>query len=254
MKVLYFTNAGIRKKNEDSLLIHNRILSNISMDTCEEIELSQKTPLIFGIADGIGGRPGGEVASYLVLKDLKENKELLQKKDYLGILQKMHQSLNFEVKTKADLEGMGTTISSILVNNENVNVFHVGDTRIYAWNEQKLELITHDHTHVIDLVEKGFLKYEDVPFHPMRNYLKSAITTNIDVEKLEFQSITLPLEKKNFFLCSDGVWEVIPDKKLKQILTSPIELFKKGEKIIKQCIENKVKDNFSFIIIENSRK
>jgi len=52
-------------------------------------------------------------------------------------------------------------------------------------------------------------------------------------------------------LCSDGIWELISDKKLKQILTKEQELEKKAEKIIQKSFELKPSDNFSFIMISN---
>ncbi len=100
---------------------------------------------------------------------------------------------------------MGTTISCILIQNSIVHLLHIGDSRIYCWQDKEFFLLTRDHTHVQDLVDRGFLKKEEVASHPMRSYLKSALTTNIDTEKLEYQYQTFPLENKNFFLCSDGV-------------------------------------------------
>lgn len=249
MKVLFFTNAGSRKKNEDSLLIHDQLYSSISMETFHSIEIHSKTNLIFGIADGIGGRPGGEIASNLSLEIIKKYKHLIFKKEYSQLLEKIFIYFQNYQKKHPELEGMGTTISVLGIQGDYAYIFHIGDTRIYSFNEQNLTLLTRDHTHVQDLVDRGFLKHEDIAQHPMRNYLKSAITTNIDINKLEYHANSFPLNNTNFFLCSDGIWETFPDKKLKQILTKENSPEKKANKIIKKCIEINPSDNFSFIMI-----
>jgi protein phosphatase len=250
MKVLFFTNAGLRKKNEDSILIDDKIYSSISMDQYETITLS-KTTTIIAIADGIGGRPGGEIASSLTLEIIKNYNYLLFKKEYKKLLEKIIINLQNFQKKHPELEGMGTTVSCLGIENHKASIFHIGDSRIYRWNQKELELLTRDHTHVQDLVDRGFLKHDEIFQHPMRNYLKSAITTNVDIDKIEYQATTLNTKDSNFFLCTDGIWENIIDKKLKQILNKNHPIEKKAEIIIKKCKESQPTDNYSFVAIEN---
>lgn len=251
MKVIYFTNAGSRKKNEDSLLVQEELFTSVSFEKYQVKEIKNKNDLIFAVADGIGGRPAGEIASSITLQTIKRYNHYIFEEKYQQLLEKIFINLINYQKKEPDLEGMGTTISLLAIRNNTGYIFHVGDSRIYTWKDSSFELLTRDHSHVQELVEKGFLKHEDINQHPMRNYLKSAITTNIDIHKLQFQSNKINTENKNFFLCSDGIWELIPDKKLKQILTKEQELEKKAEKIIHKSFELNPSDNFSFIMISN---
>ncbi len=248
MKVIYFTNAGSRKKNEDSLLVQDELLTSVSYEQYQIKEIKNKNDFIFAVADGIGGRPAGEIASSITLQTIKTYIHYIFQEKYQQLLEKIFINLTNYQKKEPDLEGMGTTVSLLAIRNNTGYIFHVGDSRIYSWNNQDFALLTRDHTHVQELVEKGFLKHEDINHHPMRNYLKSAITTNIDIHKLEFQANKISIENKNFFLCTDGIWELLPDKKLKQILTKDQELEKKAEKIISKSFEQKPSDNFSFIL------
>ncbi len=253
MKVIYFSNSGLRKKNEDSLLINDKIINLTSNDEPIEVEIQSKGLHIFAIADGIGGRPGGEIASRVVLETIKIYKDLIAKQRIDELLKKLLHALQNEYQKNIDLEGMGTTVTAIVLQNQSCYLFHIGDTRIYSWDEKSFSLLTRDHTHVQDLVDRGFLKQEDIIHHPMQGFLKSALTTNIDVEKLEYQYDQFLLENKNFFLCSDGVWEILQDKKLKQILHSQNNYYQIAKKISKKCFDANPQDNFSFIMLINDK-
>lgn len=252
MKILYFTNRGTRNKNEDSLLISEEIIAEINMEEPQEMILEASKPLCFAIADGIGGRPGGEIASRAILITLNKYKEFFIKSDYKFLLNKFVSTLQSFLQNNPALEGMGTTLSSLCLNKNKYLLFHIGDTRIYSWNQEELNLLTIDHTHVQELFEKGFIKSDEISQHPLRGYLKSALTTNIDIQKIEFQGSTYPYTNQNFFLCSDGVWENIPDKKLKNILLKEDSPKNKAKKIIQICSKKNIRDNFSFILIETN--
>ncbi len=254
MKVIYFSNSGLRKKNEDSLLINDIIINLTNYEEPIEIEIPNKGIQIYAIADGIGGRPGGEIASKIVLETLRIYKDFITKNRIDELLKKLIHALQNEYQKNIDLEGMGTTVTSIVVQNQNFFLFHVGDTRIYSWDDKTFQLLTRDHTHVQDLIDRGFLKQEEAIHHPMQGFLRSALTTNIDVEKLEYQFEQYPIEHKNFFLCSDGVWEILQDKKLKQILHSHNDYYQIARKIAKKCFDANPQDNFSFIMLINEKE
>lgn len=250
MKIVFYTNQGSRNKNEDALLIEDIIISQANMSKPTEKNLEINKPVIFAIADGIGGRPGGEIASNEILNTLKNYKDFFIKFDYKFLLEKFIKNLQKYLQENPDLEGMGTTLSSVGINKNKFFILHIGDTRIYSWTEENLQILTIDHTHAQELFEKGFIKFEEIPQHPLRNYLKSALTTNIDVSKIEFQFNLYDYKNQNFFLCTDGVWENLTEKKIKQILLKKEDLYQKAEKIVNLCIKNQTRDNFSFILIE----
>ncbi len=251
MKIIYFTNRGTRDRNEDSLLINEEVITEINMEEPVEVFLRASKPLCFAVADGIGGRLGGEIASREILKTLNQYKEFFIKSDYKFLLNKFILTLQKFFLENPDLKEMGTTLSCLCLNKNKYSVFHIGDTRIYSWNQKDLDLLTIDHTYVQDLFEKGFIKFQEMSQHPLRGYLKYAITADLDIQKIEYQESTYPYHNQNFFLCSDGVWENISYKKLKQILLKDETLKEKAKKIIEICSKKIIRDNFSFILVEN---
>ncbi len=257
MRIIYYTNKGNRTKNEDSLLIDNKIFSETNLEKPEEITIDinkyQKKLLLLAITDGIGNRPYGSLASNIALKVLKELGNNPNIVDDIEILLK-NIIINFqkEVEKNPETEGMGTTLSALILKKNKWHILHIGDCRIYEWDktQNKIKLLTQDHTHVAELVKKGFLRFEDVNSHPIRNILSSAITSNIsDFHKIEYQKNIIDFQN-DLFLCSDGVWENFTERQFNQLFIKNHDKIKIAKKIIEKCEESGARDNYSFIIIE----
>lgn len=169
--------------------------------------------LIFAVSDGMGGPPGGDVASSLVVRELRrflptmmgdfhrlaEPHRLLE-----GAVKSLHQYVTTVGDKSDDLRGMGATVVCGLFYRTHVYFAHVGDSRFYRYREGELTQLTYDHTYVGSQFRAGKLNERESRMHPRRNVLNQAIGGRCQFVSPQVDSSTL--EPGDWFLiCSDGV-------------------------------------------------
>ena len=110
------------------------------------------------------------------------------------------------------LNGMGTTMVAILVEQDTAYVAHVGDSRAYLVRNQKIEQLTQDHSLVNDYLHQGLLKKEDADRHPLKHVITRALGTS---PKVEVDVRTVPIKPGDIYiLCSDGLSNLVTDEEL----------------------------------------
>ena len=116
----------------------------------------------------------------------------------------------------ADLRGMATTASAVLVGKGSACVGHVGDSRVYALRDGALQQITDDHSWVEEQVRAGTLTATAARQHPWRNVVTRALSGGSDPE---VDTVELaPAKGERFLLCSDGLSGVVPHDAIARIL------------------------------------
>ncbi len=233
MHVTYGSNVGlVRANNEDSYI-------------CLE-------PHVFAVADGMGGQAAGEVASRLLIEEIKKDfesfpDEVCDEK----ILRQVIINANNVILEKAfenrTLAGMGTTASLIFVQKNKVIWAHIGDSRIYRLNNDKLTQITTDHSLVDLWVKNGTITAEEALHHPQKNILTRAVGVDdsIDVDTGEF---TVEQGDK-ILLSTDGLTNMIEDNEISNALFDS-NVQNKAEHLIKMALENGGIDNITAIVVE----
>lgn len=207
-----------RSNNQDSCLV---LLSST--------ELTGNPPPIgfFVVADGMGGHHDGELASAIAVQTLAHHviDEIIlphidgrdRNADQMTIPEVLSDSMaaaNEAVQER--VPNGGTTATCAVIRGDLTYIAHVGDSRAYLISDGNMELITRDHSLVRRLLELGQLTPEEAEVHPQRNVLYRAIGQG---ESLEIDAATrrLPPSSK-LLLCSDGLWGVVGDEKIAEIL------------------------------------
>ncbi len=206
-----------RANNEDSFL------------ALEELRL-------FAVADGVGGQAGGEVASRIAVDTLRETlPDLLGNGDRTppaGSLNDTsreaaalraaaalaNRNILATVQERPDLAGMGTTLTALLLAGTRAHIVHAGDSRAYLLRSGKLLQLTSDHSLVAEQVGAGLLTPAQAHASPLRHVITRALGATAAVEPdLLDQDV-----RKNdvFLLCSDGLTEMVDDRKIGTILGS----------------------------------
>ncbi len=167
------------------------------------------------VCDGMGGANGGAAASRLAtetfVREMKIGMEGILRNRLSadlceGIMTYAVRCANHAVYTAAnedpELSGMGTTLVALLLFRGAAYVVNIGDSRLYIRTESGVCQLTHDHSYVQTLVDKGQLSLEEAKNHPNKNVIMRAIGTEKTVKPDFFK--VLP-DRKSFLLCSDGL-------------------------------------------------
>ncbi|MBM7623312.1 Stp1/IreP family PP2C-type Ser/Thr phosphatase [Sporohalobacter salinus] len=209
------------------------------------LQMEQNGLKIFAVADGMGGHNAGEVASSIAI-------ELLQDYNFSsdkipGDLIKVIESINIEIRDKAekntDYQGMGTTLTVAVLDDNQVYIGHVGDSRAYLLRDGEFNQLTEDHSLVNKLVKTGKITAEEARDHPQSNVLLQALGTEsqVDVDVIELEAKSGDL----FLLCSDGLNVMLSDKEIKDILLKEDSLQDKADRLVRLAKEFGGYDNIT---------
>lgn len=141
--------------------------------------VSEKGPKLFVVADGMGGHNAGEVASRVAVDAVKDfiseqlsgeaSKDQVEEV-LLGSIRHANAKVYELSRSNSDMEGMGTTLTLLLIDNDMMFFAHVGDSRAYFFKNGDLEQITDDHSLVGELVRAGTITEEQARVHPQKIY------------------------------------------------------------------------------------
>lgn len=205
------------------------------------------------LCDGVGSDDEPEVASRITSTAFKNLFDASTQEDYLErIRETLFETNDFLLKysqQKKNNDQLTTTIEVLYLKNNFAYWGHLGDSRIYFFKDNNLRLLTKDHSLVQKLIDEGFLTLNQAINHPSGHVILKALgKENIepDLSKMRISK----LENYKFFICSDGITNLIPDNEIKTILS-----FKNHEeiqdKIISLVRSRGANDDYSFILIEN---
>lgn len=187
--------------------------------------------MIFAVSDGMGGEAGGEVASSLVVRDLRrflpsmmgdfhgagDPEELLE-----DAVTSLHDFVTRTGDHSNDLEGMGATVVCGLFYRTRVYFGHVGDSRFYRYREGELTQLTHDHTYLGGKFRAGEINERELRMHPRRNVLQQAIGGRCTFVRPQVE--TSSVDSGDWFLvCSDGIVDGLWNKNIAQVFEEAIE-------------------------------
>src|SRR5437763_9764430 len=131
VEVNALTHRGkVRPNNEDSITVAGWV-SDVVMDAPRRSRHDLHAPLLLGVADGMGGHVGGEIASRYAIKRLAELSQGATQ-DIAARLDAIHAELYAAMGASPSLRGMGTTVAGLLLSGDEAVWFNVGDSRVYA--------------------------------------------------------------------------------------------------------------------------
>jgi protein phosphatase len=222
------TDVGrVRKSNQDALIIGEGIA---------------------GVADGMGGHNGGEIASGETRDGIL--RELQGKTPDRQVLEEAVKKVNLEVwerqEKDAALTGMGTTLTLLWPGEKEMLIAQVGDSRAYLIRDGKMRQVTEDHSLVGDMVRRGVLTEEQAACHPMRNYITRAVGTEDAIE------VDLYSEKRKkgdrWLICSDGLYSQITKTALEEAAQTE-DPETAADRLLQAALEGGGKDNITLILM-----
>jgi protein phosphatase len=185
------------------------------------------------VADGMGGEAEGERASTIAVDQLTtyvlnslawcfrlEPDSEHDFEEYLKeALVSCQESIQAAASGRPELATMGTTLTMVYIVWPRAFVVHVGDSRCYLLRKGKLEQVTVDHTLATILAESGKMGREEARRAPMGHALWNAIGGKSDELSVDVSKLTLERDDI-LLLCTDGLYDMVPDEKLAVILNA----------------------------------
>jgi len=240
-----------RSHNEDTLFTLNCLIDGLD------------PPVSFGIfliADGMGGHQSGEVASRLAAQ---ATSQYLLEKIYHGFIYDQGQYSESEIYQYLDesvvnaqklinqrVPGGGTTLTLVLIIGDRLFFAHVGDCRLYKIDhEGKFELLTKDHSLVKRLIDLGEITKSQASVHPQRNILYRALG-QADPFEPDLGQFSL-LKGQRFLICSDGLWGVVDEEHMGELVNSyKGQIEKAACELVQAANTAGGPDNISLILVE----
>jgi protein phosphatase len=221
----------VRSRNEDQYLIAEvgRALrvSASSLPQPRTLFAERRAQLLV-VADGMGGHSGGQEASALAVATLEQF--LLDAFQFVvrlngeSVLSEFQEALRAadarifdEARNRPELTGMGTTLTVAYAAAAWLYVAHAGDSRLYLFRDGQLHQLTHDHTLVSQLVDRGVLNSDEARTHHLRHVITNAVGGT--ERGLEAEIHKMALEPGDLvLLCTDGLTEMLEDAELARTL------------------------------------
>lgn len=249
------TDIGISKKNnQDAFGL--------------KIAKTPKVNIAFAIlCDGMGGLKNGELASAfvvnafskwfetelpLLIDDNMVNFDVIKKRWNEITLEQGQKIMQYGLSQNISL---GTTLSAILIANNEYIFVQVGDSRIYKLNTT-IQQLTKDHTVVAREIEQGRLTEEEAKVDSRKNILLQCVgASKTIVPDIEIGTLQ---EEDTFLLCSDGFRHEISSEEIFGVIAPPVLT---SEQIMKKSLIDLIelnksrneKDNITAMLVKAIR-
>jgi serine/threonine protein phosphatase PrpC len=209
---------------------------------------------LFVVADGMGGHAGGDVASAITTKRVMEaDKPYLSAQDAEFALQAALIAANSQlaetVFEHAELTGMGTTVSALVVLEDQVAIAHIGDSRIYLFRDGELAQITTDHTFVQRLVDSGRITEQEAMVHPRRSVLMRVLGDVESSPEID-TSILATRPGDRWLICSDGLSGVVSHSAIAASMAAGKTAQDVAERLVKESLDAGAPDNVTVVVVD----
>lgn len=207
---------------------------------------------LFGVADGMGGHQGGEIASAMAV-ELAERHTTERSLDSLMEAARVANRAIFEkAGAEPELSGMGTTLVALTLvdgpEGEELAWINVGDSRLYLMRDNELRQLSDDHSLVEELVRDGKLTANEAAYHPKRNIITRALGIDVDVN-VDGKTI-LPLAGDRFVLCSDGLFNEVTVDQITSVLRRLADPDEAAAELVRLANDEGGRDNITVVVVD----
>ncbi len=217
----------------------------------EDASLDRPDLGLWVVADGMGGHDSGDYASRLIVDLLGQMPPPNSAGNLLSEIRHRLERANHMLRAKASERGQGSIIASTVVVlmafGEHFACLWAGDSRMYRLRDGEFLQVTHDHSHVQELVDVGVLSADEAESHPQANVVTRAVGAD-DSLALDKKHDRLQAEDI-FLLCSDGLTRVVPDQDIASILHRE-DLDTAVQTLVDTALERGSRDNITVVSVK----
>jgi PPM family protein phosphatase len=142
---------------------------------------------------------------------------------------------------------MGTTVTLAYSFGSRLFLVHVGDSRCYLFRARQLHRLTHDHTLVEEMIDRGELQPEEAAHHRLRHVITNVVGGHEPGVHVECHRLDLEPDDA-LLLCSDGLTEMIPDTRIAAVLEAEHEPRTACQRLVAEANDLGGRDNITIIV------
>ena len=234
------TDVGkVRMNNEDRTAALTNSRGNILLIVC----------------DGMGGANKGDLASSIAIEVISQafqekdrfSNRFFAKRWVANAIRQANSEIFRQASHNQKYQGMGTTITLVLIVNDYMVVAQAGDSRAYSFRNRNLSQITEDQTYVQYLYRIGEITKEEIETHPKRHVLMNALGI---YPSLDLEIKVHPYLGDTILLCSDGLYNNVAEKDLLSIMKGTDTPDQKVNELVSLANANGGSDNIAVVIWE----
>ena len=202
------------------------------------------------VADGMGGAAAGDLASSEVMHVMTRLDKPIEGdalEALAGAVHRANDRLAEIIEDDSTVEGMGTTLTALLFDDDGIAMAHIGDSRAYRLRDGLLTQLTDDHTFVQSLVDEGRISEDEARVHPHRSVILRVLLgrDDCDPDLTRLQ----PRIGDRYLICSDGLSGMVDDAKIAEVLgSSAIDLA--AVDLVRLALDAGGSDNITCVIGE----
>ncbi len=220
----------------------------------------------FAVADGMGGGIAGDEASKTaVLRSqmtIIENLGTVSGEEIDSLAKKAVVEANngiMVVRKNMNIgkNSMGTTFTCVLIYSDRFVTANVGDSRVYMYSSEGLELLTKDHSVVQEMVDANEITLEQARTHKDKSIItrvlgeesiKESFVDGLDVRR--GTSVARLPDEGYFVLCTDGVWEAFPESVIAKTIEEHKTPYAIAEELVKKAVKEDGSDNSTILVVK----
>jgi protein phosphatase len=232
-------------------LIRSAALSDIGRvrKNNEDRYLHDVDAMLFGVADGVGGLPGGAEAAQRTVDEIAAGVRAAGDKvpDLAAIILRANHVIYKMGATLSPLMGIGSTLTCAHISNGTLHLAHVGDSRCYSWRNGEFVQLTDDHS-VENEARLRRAKGEVIYYHEAnRNALTRCMGQPGSPEVDVVERALRPGDR--YLFCTDGVTRMVRDEELAELIGQMAEPEEILREIITLAVRRGGPDNATGVVV-----
>lgn len=254
LKVFVSTNVGyVRDHNEDNYFFDELgVRHEENENNSGELILDRRR--IFAVCDGMGGEDFGEEASAISVDVLSRYRENIIAASH----DELHETVNnysvaanneiCEMVRQRQAHQSGSTLALVTIDSEKINLFNIGDSRIYIYYDNELTQMTEDQTLAMKKLKANIYSEEEAMNSPDSHTITSFLGVDSrGVGPKTVRSGPYNLEHMTILICSDGLTDMCSNKEIEEILREDHE--NPADVLVNKALEYGGYDNTTCIVI-----
>lgn len=229
-----------------SVSVHSAGLSDVGQrEHNEDFFLADESHGIYVVADGVGGRNAGEIASRIGCEAIVAR--VAGGGDLAEGFAAARDAIAQAVASGEGSSGMAATAVALHFEQQAFSIAWLGDCRAYLW-DGKLRQLTRDHSLVETMLARGEITLEQAARHPRRNVILAALGGDLDDYTLGGNHGELG-GTGFFLLCSDGLCDTLDNASICEILAAGTSVDSMARQLVDTSVAQGCKDNVTVLLV-----